>query len=237
MDDKILAIAFMLSFVMHAFIIIMPNMVSTEAGSSNSCTKNISVNLQAIEIPKKPEKTIKKTQPKKEVIKKRKISKNIKKIQKNHFPEKILSPLNATPNIAAVIPTLNKEICKIPALLPTPSISMLPEKKDGESKASNKESHKLVFNYQKLIRSKIAENKNYPYWARKQGFEGQVYLSFCISANGFTEDIQILSSSGYKILDDAAKSTIKNASPFPAIPTIFGKDKLAMKIKLSYHLN
>ena len=70
------------------------------------------------------------------------------------------------------------------------------------------------------IRAAIEKAKNYPPLARERGFEGTVTAEFTISTAGHPEHIRILRSSGYEILDAAAKKTILRASPLPVIAGI-----------------
>jgi len=67
------------------------------------------------------------------------------------------------------------------------------------------------------IRSAIEKAKVYPLLARKEGMEGMVQVSFTIDEKGLPQDIRILKSSGYRILDEEVKKMLKKASPFPGI--------------------
>lgn len=67
------------------------------------------------------------------------------------------------------------------------------------------------------IRATIERAKSYPPLARKWGIEGTVTAEFTISATGYPENIRIVKSSGYEILDTAAKKTLLRASPLPPV--------------------
>lgn len=71
-------------------------------------------------------------------------------------------------------------------------------------------------------------NKNFPEIAIKDKIFGQLRLSVMILPNGIVEDIEILQSSGYSILDEAAIHTVRLASPFRSFPREIRKhaDKL-----------
>jgi TonB family protein len=77
------------------------------------------------------------------------------------------------------------------------------------------------------IRSAIERAKNYPILARKRGIEGTVIVSFRIDARGSPQDVKIVRSSGYQILDEEVPKMLRKASPFPelsgdiVIPVIF----------------
>lgn len=69
-----------------------------------------------------------------------------------------------------------------------------------------------------FIRDIIMKRLEYPSLARKMGWKGQLTVSFVICEGGRVENIRIVKSSGYKILDDNAVNTIKIIQPFPRPP-------------------
>lgn len=67
------------------------------------------------------------------------------------------------------------------------------------------------------IRAAIEKAKNYPVLARRRGIEGTVVTGFRINSKGFPEGITITKSSGYSLLDNAARETIIRAAPLPSV--------------------
>ncbi|GAA0793122.1 energy transducer TonB [Marinobacterium sediminicola] len=61
-------------------------------------------------------------------------------------------------------------------------------------------------------------NLNYPEQARRQGLQGTLRLLVALNPDGQVVNIEILSSSGYRILDDAAIRIVQQASPFQSFP-------------------
>ena len=61
-------------------------------------------------------------------------------------------------------------------------------------------------------------NKYYPRASVRYGIYGDVRLLVIIRQDGSLEDIRILSSSGYAVLDEAAIKTIRLAAPFSPFP-------------------
>jgi len=61
-------------------------------------------------------------------------------------------------------------------------------------------------------------NMNYPEEARQRNLEGSLVLSVDVLADGSVERIQILRSSGYDILDEAAVRIVRLASPYAELP-------------------
>lgn len=70
----------------------------------------------------------------------------------------------------------------------------------------------------KAIRDKIEGAKVYPRMARHQELEGKTTLRFRVTSQGQVEKIEIVESSGFFLLDDAAISAVRRAAPFPYVP-------------------
>ncbi len=68
------------------------------------------------------------------------------------------------------------------------------------------------------IKDRILARIVYPNLARRMGWHGRVLTSFIIHVDGTVSDIRIVSSSGFKVLDQNAVSTIQDVSPFPKPP-------------------
>jgi TonB family protein len=67
------------------------------------------------------------------------------------------------------------------------------------------------------IESAIERTKSYPRIARARGIEGVVRLRFKLNPEGSIEKIEILESSGSKILDNASVRAVYRAVPMPAV--------------------
>lgn len=93
-----------------------------------------------------------------------------------------------------------------------------------------------MLRYQDMVKQRIEESRRYPDFAKRQGIEGVVYLSFVILADGSSEDIRIIRSSGSKILDDEAVFTIRRANPLPPIPREFNTSLIQMETALVFTL-
>lgn len=67
-------------------------------------------------------------------------------------------------------------------------------------------------------------NLNYPEEAKTQKIYGQLRMTVSIRADGTIEDIEVNQSSGYKVLDDAARRIVELASPYAAFSDDMRKD-------------
>ena len=61
-------------------------------------------------------------------------------------------------------------------------------------------------------------NLNFPEQARRQGLSGRLIMTVSIGRNGELKGVLINTSSGRKLLDDAALRTVNLASPFAPLP-------------------
>lgn len=74
-----------------------------------------------------------------------------------------------------------------------------------KSVSNNHDDYQL---YKNSVRSKILGNLIFPIIARKKGIEGTVEFYLVFNTRGEITNIEIKKSSGYKILDDAARKSI-----------------------------
>lgn len=68
------------------------------------------------------------------------------------------------------------------------------------------------------IRIRVLGNIDYPDRARRMNWEGTVLVSFIVTADGRAENINILQSSGFPILDRNVVGAIRRSVPFPKPP-------------------
>ena len=69
----------------------------------------------------------------------------------------------------------------------------------------------------------------YPRIARIRGYQGDIMLDVLVNKNGTVGDLKVIKSSGYPILDRAAKSSVKN---WLFEPGMVGKEKFKMWVRV-----
>jgi len=67
-------------------------------------------------------------------------------------------------------------------------------------------------------RAEAVGNKYYPQASVRYGLYGSLRLLAIIRSDGSLEDIRVLSSSGYAVLDEAAVKTVRMAAPYAPFP-------------------
>jgi len=78
----------------------------------------------------------------------------------------------------------------------------------------------LYASYMRSWVSKVERvgNLNYPEQARRMNLDGALVLSVDVLADGSVDQIRVLRSSGYDILDEAAVRIVRLSSPFSPLP-------------------
>ena len=81
------------------------------------------------------------------------------------------------------------------------------------------------------IKEMIQQKITYPHVAKRFRWTGKVTVSFIVLENGRADNIKVLKSSGYDILDNNVIETIKLVSPFPKPPV-----KAELHMPITYQL-
>lgn len=93
--------------------------------------------------------------------------------------------------------------------------------------------------YQKYLmdmKKKIEFYWEYPMLAAKNGWQGSLKVNFRINRDGSVSDISLERSSGYPMLDDAAMTAVRLATPFAPFPDNFSIEDISIKGQFTYHL-
>lgn len=86
------------------------------------------------------------------------------------------------------------------------------------------------------LHTSLARHFDYPYVARLRGWEGRVLLAFIVQASGNLNDIRIVRSSGFAVLDDSAVDSLKKVQRLPeAVAWLQGRD-IEMQLPVIYRL-
>lgn len=88
----------------------------------------------------------------------------------------------------------------------------------------------------KQIKSDVSHHFNYPSFARRKGWQGQVLLEFNISDTGIINNIEIRSSSGYEILDNAAQESLSRVHHIKIARNMELPSSLRLQIPIIYQL-
>lgn len=92
------------------------------------------------------------------------------------------------------------------------------------------------YGYMQRLRDKIQNAWKYPAGAVQKGIYGDLYIEFTIKKNGKLGALQLVRTSGYKDLDDAAIKALKDADPYWPLPDDIGEQSLTITGHFIYSL-
>lgn len=133
-------------------------------------------------------------------------------------------PTNIEAPTAAQLVMLNQKIAKESAELDMRRKKYSKRARTGFMTAKTKEYR--FASYEESWRKKVERigTLNFPDEARRKKLSGNVRVKVTIRANGAVKNVDILSFSGHKILDDAVVRIVKMASPYPKFPDDLKQD-------------
>ncbi len=88
--------------------------------------------------------------------------------------------------------------------------------------------------YLALIQQKIGTYLFYPWEAKFNGWEGVVIVKFTLLRDGHLKELDIVKSSGYPLLDEAAVSAVRKASPYPSLEYYHKTEELEVILPINY---
>ncbi|MDD2781981.1 energy transducer TonB [Sulfuricurvum sp.] len=147
------------------------------------------------------------------------------------------APVVTTPIVPiAVAPqqkVLEIPVQKVAVTPPTPPKVVLPkpaiiETVKGDPKAKE--------NYIAYLRQFIDERKIYPKNAKRLKQMGTVTVKFRVLEDGTIKNISIVDSSGFDLLDQAAKNLLENIAHVKALPKEMGDEPIDLTLPIEYTL-
>ena len=82
----------------------------------------------------------------------------------------------------------------------------------------------------------MSRHKHYPRHARRKRQQGIVEVEFVIDGNGRLLDYRIVTSSGFRLLDNEAQALLERAAPMPSIPAELKQTRLSIIAPISFSL-
>ena len=89
------------------------------------------------------------------------------------------------------------------------------------------------YGYMQRLREKIEGVWVYPPEAAARGIYGDLYIKFTIKKNGELGAVELMRTSGYKMLDDAALKALRDAAPYWSLDNV-GEDSLTIPAHFIY---
>lgn len=92
------------------------------------------------------------------------------------------------------------------------------------------------YGYMRRLREKIEGIWLYPSDAATRGIYGDLYINFTIKKNGTLGSVDLIRTSGYRSLDEAAIKALKEAAPYWPLPEEWKEEALTIKGHFIYSL-
>jgi protein TonB len=112
----------------------------------------------------------------------------------------------------------------------------MPEKKPGDDSVTLDTDEFKFMSYNRWLKVKVESVLQYPELAAISGYQGTLYILFDIMKDGSLGRLEILKSSGYKILDDEALRSIRASAPFQPLPDEWKLERYSIRAAVLFYL-
>ena len=113
----------------------------------------------------------------------------------------------------------------------------MPEKRPGDDSVTLDTDEFKFMSYNRWLKVKVESVLHYPELAAISGYQGTLYILFDIMKDGSLGRLEILKSSGYKILDDEALRSIRDSAPFQPLPDEWNMKQYSIRAAVLFYLN
>ena len=113
----------------------------------------------------------------------------------------------------------------------------MPEKKAGDDSVTLDTDEFKFISYNRWLKYKVESVLKYPELAVVSGLQGTLYIQFNIMKDGSLGSLELIKSSGYKILDDEALRSIRATAPFQPLPDGWNMDHYTIRAAVLFYLN
>ncbi len=113
----------------------------------------------------------------------------------------------------------------------------MPERRPGDNSVTLDTDEFKFMSYNRWLKIKVENVLQYPELAAVSGLQGTLYIQFDIMKDGSLGGLELLKSSGYKILDDEALRSIRAAAPFQPLPESWSMDRYTIRAAVLFYLN
>jgi periplasmic protein TonB len=113
----------------------------------------------------------------------------------------------------------------------------MPDKRPGDNSVTLDTDEFKFISYNRWLKVKVESVLHYPELAAISGYQGTLYILFDIMKDGSLGRLEVLKSSGYKILDDEALRAIRAAAPFQPLPDEWNMKQYSIRAAVLFYLN
>jgi len=112
----------------------------------------------------------------------------------------------------------------------------MPAKQPGDDSVTLDTDEFKFMSYNRWLKIKVESVLHYPELAAVSGYQGTLYVKFDILKDGSLGAVELLKSSGYKILDDEALRSIRSSAPFQPLPDDWSMERYSIRAAVIFYL-
>jgi TonB family protein len=112
----------------------------------------------------------------------------------------------------------------------------MPQKRPGDDSVTLDTDEFKYLSYNRWLKIKVESVLRYPELAAISGYQGTLYILFDIMKDGSLGRLEVLKSSGYKILDDEALRSIRASAPFQPLPDDWHMERYSIRAAVLFYL-
>ena len=234
-ENKVLILSFLVSIAIHLAIFTIPTISKKKVKQVPLAISFRFINPSPVSSPMPNKKTTEPIErrsskgPKKIVKKKFKKKADIKKTKPLHRKTQPIKESLPKPKEEKIVSKAGVSMKESPKFIGPAS------KKTRFHENVKTSEAEILATYINRIRLMLEKEKHYPFLARKNHWEGTVYIKFTISRDGSLKKIKITQSSGFEVLDREAEATIRRVS-FPAFPEGLQLTQLQLEVPIVFRL-
>lgn len=113
----------------------------------------------------------------------------------------------------------------------------MPPKRPGDDSVTLDTDEFKFISYNRWLKIKVEGVLKYPELAAVSGYQGVAYIRFDIMKDGSLGALELLKSSGYKILDDEALRSIRSSAPFAPLPVEWHMERYPIRAAVIFYIN
>jgi protein TonB len=112
----------------------------------------------------------------------------------------------------------------------------MPVKRPGDESVTLDTDEFKYISYNRWLKIKVESVLKYPELAAISGYQGTIFIKFDILQDGSLGSVEVLKSSGFKILDDEAVRSIRSAAPFQPLPDDWSMERYSIRAAVIFYL-
>jgi len=112
----------------------------------------------------------------------------------------------------------------------------MPARQPGDDSVTLDTDEFKFISYNRWLKVKVESVLKYPELAAISGYQGTLFIKFDIMKDGSLGAVEVLKSSGYKILDDEALRSIRGSAPFQPLPDEWHMDRYSIRAAVIFYL-